>query len=478
MALCDGASASIHSNIGASCIAEFSAGYFAEHFDHIYHAEFNATCEALIQYHQGMISRLSEVACEKKGVRILTDNNIRISELNKFASSVQVLAVKDDRAVYFKVGNGSAVMASEIGVSTLSDSVVQEPPLYVTAHYINMLVGCDFKTFTIPSSVYAVSLATDGVEFETGLFHDHSATLFYENVLNGVADGVEDPDAHLKKVAGALLADTMNPCRDNVGISVMYRERMEVLPEAPVEDEITVEIVEEPIEEEITVEIVEEPIEEEITVEIVEEPIEDEITVEIAEEPVEEEITVEIVDEPIEEETAVEIVEEPIEDEITVEIVDEPIEDETTVEIVEEPVEEETAVEIVDEPIEEETAVEIVEEPIEEETAVEIVEEPVEEEITVEIVEEPIEEETTVEIVDEPVEDEAESEEFAIEIVDDSEDGDSEMPAEDAVEIRMHSENDEDAVKILKPVSTVQSDTEKKVTKTIFKLFSVSIKKK
>ena len=525
-ALCDGASEASLSHIGAVYIAEFAAQYFAEHFDQIYNAEFNEACEALITFQQAMIGHIATVAQEKKNVQILIGRTIQIKELNKFASSVQILAVKNDEAIYFKVGNGSAVIASPGGVITLSDSVLQEPPVYITnPNPVSFLINCDFKTFSLSDSCYALALATDGVEFETGLFHDHAATLYYQNLLSDLADCESDPQVELQNIANELLVDNMNAVKDNVGLSIIYRERLEEIPEAPVvaepvlevleepvEEEPEAEIVEEPIEEEIEVEIVEEPVEEEPEAELVEEPIEEEIEVEIVEEPVEEEPEAELVEEPIEEEPEVEIIEEPVEEEIEVEIVEEPVEGEPEAELVEEPVEEEPEVEIIEEPVEEEPEAELVEEPVEEEPEAELVEEPVEEEPEAELVEELVEEEPEAEIVEEPVEEEPEAElvevpveeepeaeiveepveesseeetveeteeeEVEIEIIDDGDDGDDlEIVADQTSEIKIPSKNAGEPDKVLKPV-TVQSDKEKKITKTIFKLFSVSIKKK
>ena len=485
MALCDGASGASLSHIGAVYISEFAAKYFAENFEQLYNAEFNQACEALITFHQAMISHIATIAQEKKNIQILIGRTIQIKELNKFASSVQILAVKEDRVIYFKIGNGSAVIASNGGVVTLSDSVTQDPPLYITnPNPVNMLIGCDFKTFELSDSCYAIALATDGVEFETGLFHNHGATLFYENVLSGIADGECDPQTELQNVANELIRDNMNAKKDNVGISIVHRDRPEEIPiVAPVIEEIPV--VAPVIEEEPAVEIAEEPVAEEIEVEIVEEPIEEEPVAEVAEEPVEEEIEVEIVEEPIEEEPAAEVAEEPIEEEIEVEIVEEAVEEEPEVEVIEEAIEEDPAVEIVEEAVEEELAVEIVEEVIEEEPAVEVIEEAIEEEPAVEVIEEAIEEEPAVEVIEEAIEEdpaeeiveEIEEEEVEIEIVDDSDDEELEIVTDHTAEIKIPSKVAGEPDKVLKPVS-VESDKEKKITKTIFKLFSVSIKKK
>ena len=445
MALCDGAAEASLSHIGSACIAEFSANYFAEHFDTIYEAEFNVACEELIKYHQAMISNLAEVAMEKKNVQILVGRNIQLRELNKFASSVQILAVKGDQAIYFKVGNGSAVITSQNTVMTLSDSVKRDPSVYVTTpNPVNLLISCDFKAFTLSPSCYAIALATDGIEFEGGLFYGHAATPFYEKMLEDLADCGDDAATELQNIANALLSDNMNALKDNVGISIMYRERIVEAPAVSLAEEPVAEIVDEPAEEEVEVEIVDESAEEEIEVEIVDEPVEEEIEVEIVDESAEEEIEVEIVDEPVEEEVEVEIVDEPAEEEIEVEIVDEPVEEEIEGEIVDEPVEEEIEGEIVDESAEEEIEVEIVDESAEEEIEVEIVDEPAEEEIEVEIADES--EEETV------------GEEVEIEIIDD--------------------EDDLEIVEDLSAKNNTEAPQEKKVSRTILKFFNVSIKKK
>ena len=245
MTLCAGASTGMHSHIGASCIAEFSAEYFAEHFDAIYNAEFNAACAEITNYHQAMISHLARVAFERKNVQILVGRTIQLKELNKFASSVQILAVKDDKAIYFKVGNGSAAVASGDSLLTLSDSVAQPQDVAITTpNPIFVLINCDFKTFTLSPSCNAISLATDGVEFDGGLFFEHNVTPFYQKTVAEICDPRNDPDAELRKAIIALLNNNKNTEKDNIGISVMYREPLAVSePEIP--EEMTEEIPEE-----------------------------------------------------------------------------------------------------------------------------------------------------------------------------------------------------------------------------------------
>ncbi|MBR6745502.1 MAG: protein phosphatase 2C domain-containing protein, partial [Clostridia bacterium] len=300
MALCDGAPAASLSHIGAACIAEFSAKYFAEHFDTLYDAEFNVACEELIKYHQAMISNLAEVAAEKKDVKILINRMIQLRELNKFSSTVQILAVKGENAIYFKVGNGSAVVASPKSVLTLSDSLVRDPVAYVTIpNPVNLLISCDFQRFTVSPSCYAIALATDGIEFDGGLFFNQKATHFYEKALEDIVACEDDVTTELQTLADLLLCDHKNTEKDNIGISVLHRECLPepVVPLQEADEDVRIMIMEEPAGEEPKAQIVEESAKEEPKAEIVEESAKEEPKAEIVEEPVKEEPKVEIVEE-------------------------------------------------------------------------------------------------------------------------------------------------------------------------------------
>ena len=475
MALCAGASTGMHSHIGASCVAEFSAKYFAEHFDAFYNAEFNTACAELTNYHQAMISHLAGVAFERKNVQILVGRTIQIKELNKFACGVQILAVKDDKAVYFKIGNGSAAIASDHTIATLSDSVHQPTDVFITTpNPIFVLINCDFKTFTISPSCNAISLATDGVEFEGGLFFEHEATPFYQKLLEDICDAESDPEEELRKTVIALFKDNMNTEKDNIGISVMYREPLE-----ETESEISVEESEEiPEEDQIPlVEIDDDVIDELPMSEIIEETSVEETEAIIEEAPVEEveaiveETPVEEADEIIEEvpvEEAEEIVEEAPVEEAEAIIEEAPVEE--TEEIIEEvPVEE--ADEIIEEvPVEEADEI-IEEEPVEE--ADEIIEEAPVEETEAIIEEEPVEE--AEEIIEETPVTETPTNDFET----------SFFPEEDekSVEMEIPEKKPKISVKTDKMkasigTKTVSEEKPAKKSSKIFKFFNISVSKK
>ncbi len=527
MALCDGSETGSLAHIGAACIAEFSAKYFAENFDILYNGGFNVNCEELIKYHQAMISNLAEVALEKKNVQILINRNIQIRELNKFAASVQVLAIKGDGAVYFKVGNGSAVIATHNAVFTLSDSVKRDPAAYVTTpNPFNLLISCDFQKLDLSDSCYAIALATDGVEFENGLFYGKSATPFYEQMLDDVADGDVNAAEVLQEHANSLLRDNMNTLKDNVGISIMHRPHIKEDPFFSVTGEPAVniaedcaeeELVEEPTEEEPEIEVIEEPAEEEPEIRVIEESAEEEPEIEVIEEPAEEESEIEAIEEPAEEEPEIRVIEEPAEEESEIEVIEEPVEEEPEIRVIEEPAEEEPEIEVIEEPAEEEPEIRVIEESAEEEPEIRVIEESAEEEPEIEVIEEPAEEEPEIRVIEESAEEEPVEEEPEIRVIEESAEEEPEIevieePAEEEPEIQIIEESTEEEpeIEVIEEPAREESEVlivtdpddaevefeivddeddsesieasvshqEKKVSKTFLKFFNVSIKKK
>ena len=424
MTVCAGASSGMHSHIGASCIAEFSAKYFAEHFDSLYNAEFNTACAELTNYHQEMIGHLARVAFERKNVQILVGRTIQMKELNKFATAVQIFAVKGDKAIYFKVGNGSAVVASGKSLQTLSDSVIQPPEVSITTpNPIFVLINCDFKTFTISPSCNALALATDGVEFDGGLFFEHNATPFYQKLLEDICDFENDPEDELRKAIVALLNDNMNTEKDNIGISIMYREPLAEIEEISETEEgfegeqiplVEIEDIDDISEQEIIIEDESEETTEEVIVEdepdeVVEEVIIEDEPEEVVEEVIIEDEPEEVIEEVIIEDEPEEAIEKVIIEDEPEEAIEEVIVEEEPEEAIEEVIIEDEPEDVVEEVIIEEEPEEVVEEVIIEEELEEVVEEVIVEDEPEEAIEEVIIEDEPEEVVEEViVEDEPE----------------------------------------------------------------------
>lgn len=222
MVLCDGTSDAEFSDFGSKYIAEFSARYMKKYFDELYCGVFSKLCELLTNYHQEMLMYLSKRAEEAKGISIVVDRTISNQELRKFCSTVQVVAVKENKAIYFKVGNGSAVIVGSKDNEILSDSSTESPTKHVTLPNTLTVLGCsEFKSFELSSEYRAIVLMTDGVEFKKGLYYNHEVETGFSSLRTLIESG-HFSDENLQSFILQLKDSPYNTARDDIGISVLY----------------------------------------------------------------------------------------------------------------------------------------------------------------------------------------------------------------------------------------------------------------
>lgn len=223
MALCDGTSDAEFSDLGSKWVAEFTARYFKKHFDSLYNIGFAKICEVLTEYHQQLLMYLSECAAKEKGISIVVDRKINNQELRKYCTTVQVLAVKNGKAVYYKVGNGAAIIVDKYGYSVLSDSSTESPTKHVTLPNTLSVLGCsDFQCFELnDDDYYDVILMTDGVEFSKGLFYNHNINPEFDTLIE-LTKSILFTDGELKEFILKLRNSIYNTAQDDIGISVLY----------------------------------------------------------------------------------------------------------------------------------------------------------------------------------------------------------------------------------------------------------------
>ena len=223
MALCDGTSDAEFSDLGSKWVAEFTARYFAKHFDSLYDIGFAKICEVLTEYHQQLLMYLSECAAKEKGISIVVDRKINNQELRKYCTTVQVLAVKNGKAVYYKVGNGSAIIVSQYGYSVLSDSSTESPTKHVTLPNTLSVLGCsDFQCFELnDEDYYDVILMTDGVEFSKGLFYNHNINPEFDSLVE-LTKSISFTSVELKEFILKLRNSVYNTAQDDIGISILH----------------------------------------------------------------------------------------------------------------------------------------------------------------------------------------------------------------------------------------------------------------
>lgn len=223
MALCDGTSDAEFSDLGSKWVAEFTARYFKKHFDSLYNVGFAKICEVLTEYHQQLLMYLSECAAKEKGISIVVDRKINNQELRKYCTTVQVLAVKNGKAVYYKVGNGAAIIVDEYGYSILSDSSTESPTKHVTLPNTLSVLGCsDFQCFDLnDDDYYDIILMTDGVEFSKGLFYNHNTNPEFNRLIE-LTKSILFTNVELSEFILKLRNSVYNTAQDDIGISILH----------------------------------------------------------------------------------------------------------------------------------------------------------------------------------------------------------------------------------------------------------------
>ena len=223
MALCDGTSDAEFSDLGSKWVAEFTARYFKKHFDSLYNVGFAKVCEVLTEYHQQLLMYLSECATTEKGSSIVVDRKINNQELRRYCTTVQVFAVKNGKAVYYKVGNGAAIIVGKYETAILSDSSTESPTKHVTLPNTLSVLGCsDFQCFELnDEDYYDVILMTDGVEFSKGLYYNHEIKPEFDKLIE-LTKSILFTNIELRDFILQLRNSPYNTVQDDIGISILH----------------------------------------------------------------------------------------------------------------------------------------------------------------------------------------------------------------------------------------------------------------
>lgn len=238
MALCDGTSDAEFSDFGSKCVAEFSVRYMKMHFDSLYGTEFSEICETLTDYHQQLLLYLSQCTENEKGISIVVNRQINNQELRKFCTTIQIVALKNEKGIYYKVGNGAAIIVNKGGTTVLSDSSMESPTKHITLpNTLTVLSSSEFKCFEFTKDDYAVVLMTDGVEYSHGLFYNHEIKPAFEKLLELIRDKRFSHE-ELKNYILNLKNDPYNTVKDDIGISIIYDDSISSIEEERISETI------------------------------------------------------------------------------------------------------------------------------------------------------------------------------------------------------------------------------------------------
>ncbi|MDE5936091.1 MAG: protein phosphatase 2C domain-containing protein, partial [Ruminococcus sp.] len=230
VAVCDGASSGIHSELGAELISKFLSEYFAENFDIIWN---NSTIEnqsMIDDLHGDALLKLSEYVASK-GYSPIVDNDFMISkeELDKYCTTVQLIAVKNNQVIIYKIGNGSIAYIEDDKVKLLSKSEHDD----LTSHFtymntIDTVINSQLRKYTITDNITGFVIMSDGVDFEGGMCHNECLTENMLLLINNMREN-DNPSVALSDCISNISKHQTNISNDDITISVLLRDSIKTV---------------------------------------------------------------------------------------------------------------------------------------------------------------------------------------------------------------------------------------------------------
>ena len=224
--LCDGASSGEHSEIGAEFIANYVTEFFLSNFDLLWNSSYSALNIKLVELHQSAIVDLSDYVVQKGYPPIYQGNLFIKSELYKYGTTIQVCCIKDERMLFYKVGNGSAIIINESQLVLLSGSSHgAETDHFTFASTLDTIMSSVFQKIEINKSLKGVLLFSDGVDFADGFFVDGiitDKTLEFINdflLLRNNSDEAEYFNEYLEKMSQY----PSNYAHDDISMALLLR---------------------------------------------------------------------------------------------------------------------------------------------------------------------------------------------------------------------------------------------------------------
>lgn len=230
VAVCDGASSGIHSEAGAELISKFLSEYFAENFDIIWNNSMVENQSMIVDLHETALLRLSEYVVSK-GYAPIVDTDFRISkeELDKYCTTVQLVAVKNNQVIIYKIGNGSIAYVEEDKVRLLSNSEHDDfTPHFTYMNTVDTVINSQLRKYTIADSITGFIIMSDGVDFEGGMCYNDSLTENVPLLINKMRKSGEPSVALFDSISNISKHQT-NISNDDITISVLLRNSIDTV---------------------------------------------------------------------------------------------------------------------------------------------------------------------------------------------------------------------------------------------------------
>lgn len=230
IAVCDGASSGVHSELGAEFISKFLSEYFAENFDIIWN---NSTIEnqsMIDDLHASALLKLSEFVVSKGYVSIVdADFMISKEELGKYCTTVQLIAVKNDQVIVYKIGNGSIAYIDGDKIKLLSKSEHGDlTPHFTYVNTIDTVINSQLRKYTITDNIGGFIIMSDGVDFEGGMYYNGRITDNIPILINKIREN-EKPLDVLSACISDISKHQTNISNDDITISVLLRDSIDTV---------------------------------------------------------------------------------------------------------------------------------------------------------------------------------------------------------------------------------------------------------
>lgn len=223
--VCDGASSGINSEIGAEFVSKYIAKYFINHFDVLWNGSLSEHNSLIYDLHQNLIMKLSDyVVSHGRNPIVLDDRTISSEELYKYCTTVQLLAICGNKAIAYKIGNGSMAYIDGNILRLLFKSTHDTFTAHITyKRTIDTLMNSQLCRFNISESINGFMLMSDGVDFEGGLFYADELTENAITLLNEVIQCPQHAQNTLEHFIAQMSTDKTNVPQDDISVSLLLR---------------------------------------------------------------------------------------------------------------------------------------------------------------------------------------------------------------------------------------------------------------
>lgn len=230
VAVCDGASSGVHSELGSELISKFLSEYFADNFDIIWSNRTIENQSMIDDLHVETLIKLSEYVVTKGYLPIVdADFMICKEELYKYCTTVQLIAVKQDKVIVYKIGNGSIAYIESDKVKLLSKSEHDDlTPHFTYKNTIDTVINSQLRKYAITDDISGFIIMSDGVDFEGGMYNNGSLTENLPLLINKVKESV-NPLRALSECILNISKHPTNISNDDITISILLRDSNETI---------------------------------------------------------------------------------------------------------------------------------------------------------------------------------------------------------------------------------------------------------